>query len=252
MNNEVKYYEFFLTGEIIKDPATGVPLKNEDGSIKVRYTKQTIPTKALLDAGLTSNNWFQCEAVEVNIEEDLITSASGKKWDIGPAVNKGTTVNIFYNTQKEVYKAIIERFSAGKFTVVQPPEEGDPIIHLTNWALPGRVVDFATGFPYFVMNRNKVTKKLERLQKYTYNSEGKLLPEDVIKTTGTLFLFANELPAMEAHIKNAIADLEQFKCAVPQANEKKEDVITNQQKVEAPATTAVVEGATPPAEKLVI
>ena len=242
--NLIKYYEFFLTGEIVKD-ATGNPVKNEDGSIKVKYTRDTTPSAELVAKGMTSNKWFQCEAVEVNVEKDAITSASGKKWDIGPAVQKGTPVNIFYNTQKEVYKAIIERFTAGKFSVVQKPEDGAPIIHLTAWALPGRVVEFETGFPYFVMNRNKTTKALEKLQKNTYTREGRLVQEDVIKTTGTLFLFANELPAMEAHIKNAIAALEPDKCPVVIATEKKEDVITAQQQTPAPAATA-----TPGAPKL--
>jgi hypothetical protein len=235
----IKYYEFFLTGEIVKD-ATGNPVKNADGTIQVKYTRDTVPDAALIAAGMTSNKFFNCEAVEVNVASDKLASTSGKSWDIGPVVNKGTQISIFYNTQKEVYKAIIERFLAGKFTIVQKAEDGDPIIHLSNWALPGRVVEYETGFPYFVMVRNKKTKVLENLVSHPRKPDGTLDNIKVVKTTGTLFLFANELPAMEAHIKNAIAALEPYKVPAVAGTERKEEVIA----ANAPAATAPVKEVT--------
>lgn len=242
MNEDLKYYEFFLTGEVKKD-TQGNPEKDAEGKIVVIFTRDTVPSKALLDLGLTSNKWFQCEAVEVNVEKDSIKSASGKSWEIGPLVNKGTPVNIFYNTQKEVYKAIVERYRANKFNWIQRPEDGVPIIHLTGWALPGLIVEYETGFPYFVMTRDKVTKALKRLKKNTYTREGKLVEEDVIKTTGTLFLFANEVPAKEAHIKNAIAAVEQDKVPTVASTERKEEIIVAQGPTPTPTTP--VAGADP-------
>jgi hypothetical protein len=225
MDNSRKYYEFFLTGKVEKD-AAGNPVKNADGSFKVSYTRSSVPDAAAIKAGFVSNLFFNCEAVEVNIGEDKLTSTSGKSWDIGPSVNKGTQVTIFYNTQKEVYKAITERFLANKFTVVQAADgKNDPIIHLTDWALPGNVVEFETGFPYFVMVRNKTTKALENLMSHPRKPDGTFDDVKVVKTTGKLFLFANELPAAEAHIKNAIAALEPYKVPATVATERKEEVI---------------------------
>lgn len=244
MDYKQKYYEFYLTGKVEKD-AAGNPIKNADGSLKVTYTRSSAPDAAALAKNFTSNLFFNCEAVEVNIGDDKLSSASGKTWDIGPSVNKGTQLTIFYNTQKEVYKAIIERFTAGKFTVVQPATETqDPIIHLTNWALPGCVIEYETGFPYFVMVRNKKTKVLEHLMSHPRKADGTFDDVKVVKKTGKLFLFANELPAAEAHIKDAIAALEPYKVPAVTATERKEEVLEANKPAETPAGSA--------AEKLTI
>jgi hypothetical protein len=248
MDNEVKYYELFLTGEVKRD-ANKLPVKDDKGKVIVSFTRDTTPSAALMALGLTSNKWFWCEAVEVNIGKDSMASASGKVWDIGPVVKKGTTVNIFYNTQKEIYKAIIDRFLSSKFTWVNDPnaekwDGGDPIIHLSNWALPGRVVEYETGFKYTLHTRNKVTKVMEPVISHPYDDKGNIIDKPVVKTTGSLFLFASELSAMEAHVKDAIDALKQYKIAEPIVAERKEETLTAQ----APVTTPTA----PVAEKLTI
>lgn len=245
MDNSTKYYELFLTGEVKRD-ANKLPIKGTDGKLQVSFTRDTTPSAALVALGLTSNKWFWCEAVEVNIEKDTMSSASGKTWEIGPVVKKGTTVNIFYNTQKEVYKAIIDRFLSNKYTWVNDPNKegwdgGEPIIHLSNWALPGRVIEFETGFKYTLHTRNKVTKVMEPVISHPYDDKGNVIDKPVVKTTGSLFLFASELPAMEAHVKDAIDALKQYKIAEPVNAERKEETLTAQAPVVPPATAPAVE-----------
>jgi hypothetical protein len=251
---ELKYYEIFVTGELEVDKDNN-PIKNEDGSFKVKYTRKSAPSAELLAEGLTANKFFQCEAVEVNVDKDSIKSASGKSWDIGPMVSKGYAINIFERQQKKVYEAIVERYIGKKYTqVVAPSADDKPVIHLSNWALPGCVIEFATGFPYYPHTRNKKTHVMEPLLQTKYGSDGKILPKTdprckTILTTGKLFLFANELDNAEAHIKDAISALAEYKVPEIAGGERKEEVATANADVKSPSTTPETPASVKPAEK---
>ena len=76
---ELKYYEFYLTGEIETDKTTGAPVKDDKGNIKVKFTRQTAPSKALLDAGLTSNAIFQYRDWETDRKSTRLNSSHSAK-----------------------------------------------------------------------------------------------------------------------------------------------------------------------------
>lgn len=235
----VKYYEVFITGDVWRNE-DGTVKKGTDGKPEPKWSRDSNPSAELRQLGFVPGRFFQTEMVEVNLGADVITSASKKTYDIGPLALRGQTVNIFESRQREIYKAITARILAGKIEVVVPATErtGNGIVgpagqkywtvtgKLTDYAQPGNMVEFATGFKYYVFQRSRTTHKLEAIKPNTYDKNGVLKPTPVIRSVGRLFLFANELDAADAHIKTAIEACEEFKVPVDTTgNERKDDVV---------------------------
>ena len=232
--HEVKYYEVFLTGETLKDTA-GNPVKDDQGKIKVQYTRVTNPSVELLAKGLTKNNFFQVGLIEVNVGASTMT-VGNRTLKVGPVTTKGRTESIFENKQPEIFKAIVEEYLKGNFTVIVAPEVGKPVVKINDFVIPGLVKEFDCGFDYVVHTRNKETHIMEPLIAHTYDEKGRLVPIKNVKRVGQIFLFANEVPAVEAHVMEAINELRKYELKPDKGvNEKTEQVL---KPAETPAGTA--------------
>jgi hypothetical protein len=231
-----KFYEVYITGEIVVDPTTKNPVKGDDGKIKVKYTRDSKPTAEFLAAGMTSNKFFNCELLEVNTEDAVKTSVSGKKWNIGPVTTKGKTVPIFQQKQTQIFDAITVLLTTGAYTVIKNADEhGEAKVKLNEFAIPGEHVEFDCGEDYFVMRRNKTTHVMEKLMNNSYNALGKLEQFPTIKRVGDVFLFFNQLEAKEAHINEAKNELLKYKVPkTPGTNDK-----TDQVEAAPPVTSAI-------------
>ncbi|MBE3086340.1 MAG: hypothetical protein IMZ64_09015, partial [Bacteroidetes bacterium] len=177
----VKYYEVFVTGTCKKD-AQGVPLKDAEGNLIPAWMKDTNPSTDLRSKGFVSGRFFQTEMVEVNVGKDiLISEGSGKTYELGPLSRTGQTVNVFESKQGQPFKDIANRIIAGKIEIIvamsevpitgagiQPGAKQWKIVgKLTQYAMPGCLVEFDCGFKYFVFQRNKVSHITEPITPWT-------------------------------------------------------------------------------------
>jgi hypothetical protein len=250
MNEKCKYYEIYLTGEIVIDPTTKNPILDSEGKLQVKYTRKSNPSAELIAVGLTENKFFQVELVEVNMgAETMSPIGSTRKFRIGPVSIKGRTENIFENKQREIYKAIVQLVTNKEFDVIVPPEAGNPVIKIKDFAIPGEYVEFDCGFTYYLHNRNKQTHIMEKVLQNTYDEKGKLVHLPIPKTVGSIFLYASQLEARDAHINEAKAELKKFevKPTIAGANEKT-DAVTTTQLAETPAEKPIV----PPVKPTVV
>jgi hypothetical protein len=161
---------------------------------------------------------------------------------IGPLSAAGITVNLFEGQQREPFNAIALKILAGEFTVVKPAAEGvKPVIKINNYVQPGEQVEYkcvgedGKPFEYYQHRRNTTTHIDEPVLVWGYDKSGKLVQQKVIRSTGQIFLFANELEAKDAHIQSAVNSHLAFKVTVEGARLKADTA----NKVEAEASSAV-------------
>jgi hypothetical protein len=105
-------------------------------------------------------------------------------------------------------------------------EKVKPVIKINNFVMPGKQVEYDCGFEYYQHRRNPLTHIDEPVKVWGYDDKGKLVEQKVIRHTGQIFLFGNELEAEVAHIKSAINSHIPFKVQVTGVREKAEDTKT--------------------------
>ena len=228
-----KYYEVYITG-VPKVDEKNVPVTKEDGTPEVSWQRITNPdakARAVFGAG----RFYQTEMVEVNLGEDIKTSAGGKVFEIGPKAMRGKTVPCFETRHREPFKWYTQRIVDGKIDIVVPwttrtLANGKTFTYcvgkLRNFAQPGYWLEQETGFDYWLFQRNPITHITEKVMTNKYDKKGNLVPTGTIRKTVDIFLFPNELDAADAHIKTAIEACVDFKFK-PEAgaNERAEEVL---------------------------
>jgi hypothetical protein len=209
---DYKMYDVNVTGEVVLDDATKLPKKDKDGNFIVKYMRDSNPSVELQKVGLGSGRFFQTEMIETNTIAATLALPNGKTADIGPLSAGGINVNLFEARQREPFKAVALKIAAGEFDVLIPAgEKVKPVVRVKNFVMPGEQVEYNCGFDYYLHRRNATSKKMEPILTWQYNNEGKLVQEKVIRHTGQIFLFGNELEAKAAHIQSAINGNLEFK-----------------------------------------
>lgn len=240
VDKSLKYYEVMVIGIPTLKPDK-MPELNEDGSVKVTFSRKTNPPDRLQEnSNLRPNPWFQCQLLEANLGEDKKTSASGKQFRIGTLTRKAYPQNIFYNTHNQVYMEILGAIQRGEFRWMVKADPtvvggGNPVIMITgpggeksqeSYVVPGHAYEFPTGFPYKVYTRDRETKEMKELLATTYDDKGRVKKINVTKTTGNIFLFASEIENAEAHIQNMINICARTKITAPTDTERHEEALT--------------------------
>jgi hypothetical protein len=246
---KLKYYTVYVIGECKLDPITKLPVK------ATKVENPTLPEEVLrnkridLSGGYdiawqrtgrdnaemraSMNNYdprfFQTEMVEVNVEADTITTASGKTIRIGAMTTKGKTVNCFATRHREVFKALTQEIASCNFVLVIPPEGGlkpvMPVARIEGYAQPGYEVQFPTGFWYEVYNNDPVTHIEKPVITRSYDRKTGILSESPMKlNSASIFLFPNELDAEEAHVQTAILNFKKHEIVDVKGNERADDV----------------------------
>jgi hypothetical protein len=235
MEKALKYYVIFVTGlaavldAVSKQPKPGVKFENPTTAEQVAFNKKLTASQGwdiawqkigrdnpAARAAIANYDprFFQTEMVEVNLEKDSITTASGKTFRTGSMTTKGKTVNVFATRHREIFKAITEEIMNANFTLVIPPSVSgtgeslkviNPVCRIEGYVQPGYHLQFPTGFEYEVYNRDPQTHAEKAVMQSKYNKTGVLEKKPLILSVGDIFLFPNELDAMEAHKNDAIA-----------------------------------------------
>ena len=225
----IKHYDVLVTGQAELDPATKTLVKDAEGKVKVKWMRDSNPSAELKAVGLGGGRFFQCEMIETNTVANTITLPDGTTADLGPLTSHGVPTNLFEAQQREPFNAIALKIIAGEFKVIKEAVGGDkpvnPVARITGYVQPGKAVEYDCGFDYYLHRRNAKTHKMEAILAWQYDTEGKLKQEKVIRHTGQLFLFGNELEAEQAHVATAINANKAFKVApVAGVREKDADV----------------------------
>jgi hypothetical protein len=207
---DFKMYDVKVTGEVVMDPANPkLPLKDANGNIQTKWMRDSNPSAELKAKGLGSGRFFQTEMVETNTIAVTMALPGGVTATIGPLVSAGITVNLFEAQQREPFNAVALKIIAKEFQVVKEAAvNGDvitrPVAKITGFIMPGKQVEYDAGFEYYQHRRNSITHVDEPVLVWGYDDKGKLVQQKVIRHTGQIFLFGNQLEAEAAHIQTAI------------------------------------------------
>jgi hypothetical protein len=208
-----------------------VPEKDVEGKLKIKWMRDSNPSAELKAVGLGEGRFFQCEFIEINTVASSLQLPSGTTVELGPLTSRGIPRNLFERQQREPFNAIALKLIAGEFKVIKEGVTGDkpvsPVAEILTFAMPGQQKDYSVGFEYYLHRRNRITHLEEKYLSWQYR-DGKLKQEPVIRTTGQIFLFGNEIETADQLIKDAITAHIPFKVPAPSGiREVHEDVKTS-------------------------
>lgn len=209
----IKYYDVLVTGEAELDANKNV-IKDAAGKISVKWMRTGNPSADVKAANLGNGRFLQCEFVEVNTEADSKALPGGKVAELGPISMRGVSRNLFESQQRNPFNAIALKIIAGEFTIIKEAVGGTnpirPVIKINNFVMPGKQTPYSVGFEYYLHQRSRTSHKDEAILAWQYK-DGKLVQEKVIRTTGQLFLFGDEIEIEGQLITDAIKSHIQFK-----------------------------------------
>jgi hypothetical protein len=248
MEKTLKYYTIYIIGQPILDankkPTMAVvPTGNTDADrklaariaaaegydIKWQLTGRDNPAmRAIMNN--YDPRYYQAEMVEENIEKDTVTSSSGKAFKVGKMSVRGKVINIFATRHREIFKAVTEEIANSNFTLVIPPSADGkirPVCRINEYVQPGWHVQFKVPFRFEVWFRDGNTHAEVQQFQSKYNSKGVLERKPWASNIGDIFLFPNEIEAVEAHIETATLALMEHKLAEDLSGNTRTDDVKN-------------------------